>query len=124
MRLVAKMAGATVLCLTGTLKPGKARHEPIDVDGRELRFRYDVRWDPRPQTWGPVEDEGEAFSLAGRQSKTAGALTRCALAAIAIGGTHCFRMARMATMSRMPINTTQSRLSGSWSPSSCRPAIS
>jgi len=62
MRLVAKMAGAKVLILTGTLVSGEARLEPIEVDGRELRFRYDVRWDPRPAIWVPVEDLGPPFS--------------------------------------------------------------
>jgi hypothetical protein len=48
-RLVAKMAGAKVLALTGVLLDGRAREDdPIEVDGRALRFRYDVRWDPRP----------------------------------------------------------------------------
>jgi hypothetical protein len=62
MRLVAKVAGAKVLVLTGTLASGDARTDPIEVDGRTLRFRYDVRWDPRPPAWVPVEDVGEPFS--------------------------------------------------------------
>lgn len=66
MRLVAKMAGAKVLILTGTLLSGDARREPIEVDGRELRFRYDVRWDPRPSAWVSVEELGPPFSQATR----------------------------------------------------------
>jgi hypothetical protein len=61
-RLVAKMAGAKVLALTGVLIDGRTREDdPIQVDGRTLRFRYDVRWDDRPASWVAVEDVGEPF---------------------------------------------------------------
>lgn len=62
MRLIAKIAGAKVLALTGALASGDAKYEPIEVDGRELRFRYDVRWDARPPIWVPVEELGPPFS--------------------------------------------------------------
>lgn len=61
-RLVAKMAGAKVLALTGVLVDGRTREDdPIEVDGRTLRFRYDVRWDARPASWVAVEQVGEPF---------------------------------------------------------------
>jgi hypothetical protein len=61
-RLVAKMAGAKVLALTGVLLDGRTREDdPIEVDGRTLRFRYDVRWDARPASWVAVEQVGEPF---------------------------------------------------------------
>ena len=72
MRMVAKVAGAKVLILTGTLVSGDARHEPIEVDGRELRFRYDVRWDPRPAAWVAVEDLGPPFSQPTRTTRFIG----------------------------------------------------
>lgn len=70
MRLVAKIAGAKVLALTGTLISGGARtDDPIEVDGRILHFRYDVRWDPRPPRWLSVEDLGPPFSLPTRTTR-------------------------------------------------------
>ena len=70
MRLVAKMAGAKVLALTGTLVDGHTRaDDPIEVDGRTLRFRYDVQWDARPGTWIPVEDLGDPFSQPTRTAR-------------------------------------------------------
>jgi hypothetical protein len=61
-RLVVKIAGAKVLALTGVLVDGRTREDdPIEVDGRTLRFRYDVRWDARPASWVAVERVGEPF---------------------------------------------------------------
>lgn len=69
-RLVAKMAGAKVLALTGVLVDGRTREDdPIEVDGRTLRFRYDVRWDARPPSWVAVEDLGEPFDKATRTAR-------------------------------------------------------
>lgn len=70
MRLIAKVAGAKVLALTGALADGATRDDdPIEVDGRVLRFRYDVQWDPRPAEWIPVEDVGAPFDQPTRSSR-------------------------------------------------------
>jgi hypothetical protein len=69
MRLVAKVAGAKLLVLTGTLVDGRTRtDDPIEVDGRTLRYRYDVRLDPRPGLWVGVEELGDPFA---RPTRTA-----------------------------------------------------
>lgn len=69
-RLVAKMAGAKVLALTGVLVDGRTREDdPIEVDGRTLRFRYDVRWDARPASWIAVEEVGEPFDKPTRKAR-------------------------------------------------------
>jgi hypothetical protein len=69
-RLVAKMAGAKVLALTGVLVDGRTREDdPIKVDGRTLRFRYDVRWDARPASWVAVEQVGGPFDQPTRTAR-------------------------------------------------------
>jgi hypothetical protein len=61
---------AKVLALTGVLVDGRTREDdPIDVDGRTLRFRYDVRWDPRPASWVAVEQVGEPFDESTRTAR-------------------------------------------------------
>ncbi|HEX2233040.1 MAG TPA: hypothetical protein VHG69_06705 [Thermoleophilaceae bacterium] len=70
MRLVAKIAGAKVLALTGQLVGHDPREDdPIERDGRVLRYRYDVRWDERPDRWVPVEDLGPPFNQVTRSTR-------------------------------------------------------
>lgn len=69
-RLVAKMAGARVLALTGVLVDGRTREDDaIQVDGRTLRYRYDVRWDAKPVSWVAVENVGEPFDQPTRTAR-------------------------------------------------------
>jgi len=70
MRLVAKIAGAKVLALTGQLVGDRPREDdPIERNGRVLRYRYDVRWDERPPRWVPVEELGRPFDQTIRSTR-------------------------------------------------------
>jgi len=70
MRVVAKIAGSKVLALTGQLIGDRPREDdPIERNGRLLRYRYDVRWDDRPPRWVPVEELGAPFNQTTRTTR-------------------------------------------------------
>jgi hypothetical protein len=70
MRVVAEIAGAKVLVLTGQLVGDRPREDdPIERGGRLLRYRYDVRWEERPPRWVPVEELGAPFDQTTRTTR-------------------------------------------------------
>ena len=60
-RVVAKVAGARVLALSGTLDCLAPAYDPLVRDDQVWDWRYDVRWDTRPSRPVPVGVLGPPF---------------------------------------------------------------
>jgi hypothetical protein len=63
MRLVAKVSGAKIIGLTGTVIGTEPERRPITLDdGRQLDWCYAVGWDPKPSRPTPAIELGAPYA--------------------------------------------------------------
>jgi hypothetical protein len=69
-RVVAKVAGAGVVALTGTLDCLEPEYDPLVDQDQRWDWRYDMRWDALPPRVVPVADLGSPFDRSIRSTQT------------------------------------------------------